>query len=116
MVDPMTVNYDLTSLTSSSVIDNPATVLSNWNVMMNGTGIFVLLGVIGLVLFFAARKFVDSDTEALSYSGFIITFAGLLLFLVDTGTGEKLLGWGYLVIIILITAIATYMNFVNRRI
>jgi len=116
VVDPMSVNYNITALTNVSVIDNPGDWLSVWNGMMDGFGIFVMLGVVGIVLFLAVRKYVDSDTEALSYAGFIITFAGILLFLVETVDGSKLLSWGYLVIIILITAIANYLNFVNRKI
>jgi len=116
MVDPMSVNYNLTALSNVSVINEPGDWLSIWNGMMGGFGIFVMLGVVGLVLFLVVRRFVDSDTEALSYAGFITTFAGILLFLVETSDGSKLLSWGYLVIIILITAIANYLNFVNRKI
>ena len=116
VVDPMSVNYNLTALSNTSVIDVPADVVSLWNGMMGGFGVFVIIGVLGLVLFLAARKYVDSDTEALSYAGYIITFAGLILFLVRDSSGVSILSWGYLVIIILITAIANYLNFVNRNI
>ena len=115
MTDIMSINYNLTLLAEKNVFTDTADILSWWNTAMNGIGIFVLLGVLGLVLFLAARKFVDSDTEALSYSGFIITFAGLMLFIIKDSAGEALLSWGYLSLIILITAIATFLNFINRK-
>lgn len=115
MVNPMDINYNLTNLSSINPIDSPADWLSFWNNSLNGVGIFVLLGITGIVLFLAARKFVDSDTEAISYSGFILTFAGLLLFIIKDSYGNALLGWGYLAIIMIITAISTFLNFVNRR-
>jgi len=116
VVDPMSVNYNLTKLVSINAIDNTADVVSWWNNIFGGSGIFILLGVVGLVLFLASRKFVDSDTEALSYAGLIVTLAGIFLFMVQTSDGSKLLGWGYLMIIVLITGIATYLNFTNRGI
>lgn len=115
MVDPMTINYNITALTSLSAVDNPGNVLNWWNQAIGGFGVFVLLAVIGLVLFLASRKYVTSDTEALSYAGFIVSFAGIMLFLITTDTGDKLIGWGYLVIIFLITSVSTYLNFINRK-
>ena len=115
MVNPLDANYNLTNFSSINPITQTADWLSFWNNSLNGLGIFILLGVTGLVLFLAVRKFVDSDTEAISYSGFIISFAGLLLFIIKDSAGEALLGWGYLAIILLITAISTFLNFINRR-
>ena len=115
MVDPMTINYNLTRLASLNVIDNPADAVTWWNGAMHGSGVFILLAVVGFVLFLASRKFVDSDTEALSYSSLIVTIAGLFLFLVSDSSGDKLLGWGYFAMLLIITAIANYLNMVNRN-
>lgn len=115
MVNPMDINYNLTNLSNISPIDNPADWLSFWNNGLDGLGVFVLLGVTGIILFLAARKFVDSDTEAISYSGFMMSFAGLLLFILKDSAGVPLLSWGYLAIILIITAITTFLNFINRR-
>ena len=115
MVNPMDINYNLTHLSGINPIEQPADWLSFWNHGLNGSGIFVLLGIAGLLLFFASRKFVNSDSEALSYSGFIITFAGLLLFIIKDSSGDPLLGWGYFAIIMIITAISIFLNFINRR-
>ncbi len=115
MTDIMTANYNLSLLADKNMFTDTADILSWWNGAMDGIGLFVLLGVIGLVLFLAVRKFVDSDSEALSYSGFIVTFVGLMLFIIKDSAGDALLGWGYLSLIILVTAIATFLNFINRN-
>jgi len=114
-VDPMSINYNLTRLASLNIIDNPADVLNFWNTAMNGSGVFIFLGVVGLVLFLASRKFVDSDSEALSYASLIVTIAALFLFLIKDSSGEKVLGWGFFAIFLIITAISSYLNMINRK-
>lgn len=115
MVDPMSVNYNLTALSNISVLDAPADAIVWWNSSLGGFAVFTLLAVIGLILFLAMRKFVDSDSEAIGYSSFIMTIVGIFLFVIETSSGDKILSWPYLIIIIIITAISNFLNFINRR-
>ena len=111
------LNYDLSGIANNSIIDNPAGWLSSTDQAAGGYIAITILAVIGLVLFLTMRESekVNSDSEAFVYAGLITTFAGILLFVIDTGTGAKLITWVQLVPFILLTAIGIFINFTNRK-
>ena len=106
--------YDVSSMINSSIIDNPTGWLSGLNVGVGGFLMLGLLASIGIILFLSMRNFVTSDSEALSYSGLVVSIAGILIFVINTG-GAKLITWPQLLPFFLITAIAFYVDFTSRN-
>jgi len=111
------LNYNMSSLINGVMMDDPSTWLSSWNQLTGGWALWVLLLVIGLVLFLGMRHNgrVESDTEALSYAGLMISIVGMLLFVIQTDNGYKLIEWYMLAPILIVTAIAIFLNFSNRN-
>ncbi len=113
-------NYNLTKLITAgneSAIDNPTLWLTNWNIQMGNIGIVTFLYLFATVLFLVARAKPEiKDSEALLYAGLAGTIIGLLLFVIDIATlpGIKLITWIQLLPIIVITAFAIIMNYINR--
>lgn len=116
-------NYNLTRLmpsgnsTNESIIDDPPRWLASFNEEMNSIPVAVFLYLCGVILFLVIRRRIEvKDSEALLYSGFMTSLVGVLLFVVDTGiTGVKLISWGALLPIIVITAVAIILNYINRN-
>lgn len=110
------LNYNLSGIANNSIIDNPAGWLSSTDQAAGGYMAITILAVVALVLFLTMRESdkVNSDSEAMVYAGLITTFAGIMLFVIDTSTGFKLITWAQLVPFILLTAIGMFINFSNR--
>lgn len=114
-------NYNLTplmSVGSDSAIDNPPLWIANWNQQLNNIGIVTFLYVFSALLFLIIRlKPEVKDSEAALYAGFAGTIIGVLLFVIDLTAlpGYKLITWTQLLPLILITAFAIILNYVNRN-
>lgn len=115
LTDPMTSNYNITALiTGTDAVTEPAKWLSNLQIISGLPLATVLLVGAGIILFFIMRNNVNNDSDALAYSGLMISFTGILMFLVETGTGIKLISWAVLIPIFLITAFAIFANMTAR--
>ena len=115
ITNAMEANWNLTKIaTGSDIVNNPAGWLQTFDGVLGNFMIITFMGVIMWILFLSMRNNVNNDTEALSYSGLITVIAGIFLFVIDTGTGTKLISWGALLPFIVITAFAFFMNFTNR--
>lgn len=112
-------NYNLTKLITSSnesIIGNPPLWLGNFNNEMGGIVLTVLLYVFGVILFLVVRRRDEvKDSEALLFAGFMTTIIGVLAFVIDTGLETKLISWPALLPIIIITAFAVILNYINRN-
>lgn len=113
--DIWSANYNLSAFLGTGAVDNPANFVSNLQVVSHVPLFSVLLVGIGLVLFFVMRNNVTTDSEALAYSGLITSISGILLFLVQTTSGVKLVSWFLLAPIFLITAFALFSNMSSRN-
>jgi len=116
LTNPMTSNYNITALIQGTdAVNSPSTWLSNLQIISGIPLATVLLVGAGIILFFVMRQNVNNDSDALTYSGLMISFAGILMFLVETGTGIKLVSWAVLIPIFLITAFAIFSNMTGRN-
>jgi len=113
--NPLTSNYNLTGLTNFDMVNDPTGWLINFQSLSGVPIVGTALVGVGVVLFFIMRENVNSDSEALAYSGLITSIAGILLFLVKNGSGVPLVGWGFLVPIFLITAFSILANMIGRN-
>jgi len=109
--------YNLSGILSVDAIERPDVWWANFNIEMNGIVVISLLAAIGIILFFVSRLRTESDTEAGVYSGVIISFVGLLLFIISiTGLTEtKLLTWEQFFIFPLITGLFILADFISKR-
>ena len=114
-------NYNLTKLIttgSTSAIDDPPLWIANWNILMQNMGLVTFLYVLGTILFLWVRRRPEvKDSEALLYAGLSTTVIGIIFFAIDIVAlpGYKLITWGQLLPVIVITAGAIFMNFINRN-
>lgn len=107
--------YNLTSIISNNVINEPERWVYNWNTQMEGWAIFGLLVVIMIVLYLIMRRNDNiKDTEAVSYAGFVCSIGALLLVLISVD-GQHLISWGQTFIIWVITGIAVLLDKINGR-
>ena len=106
--------YDLSAIANVNVVNTPVDFLYNIDAALNHLLIVSLLFIIGFGLFFAMKKIIDSEVEALGYASIVTVFFGLLLFLARKTAGEPLLEFVKLTPFIIITAITIYMNMSNR--
>jgi hypothetical protein len=111
----LNMTFDVTNIANASVVVTPVDFLYNIDSALNHYLIVSILFLLGFGLFFAMKKVIDSEVEALGYSGIVIVFFGLLLFLARTTEGEPLLSFIKLTPFIIVTAITVYINFSNRR-
>lgn len=113
--------YDLTSLMtagSDSAIDNPTLWLANWNIQMGNIGLITFLYVFTAILFFVMRRRPEvKDSEALLYAGLAGSAIGIILFVIEFVSlpGYKLVEWAALLPMIVITAGAIILNYINRN-
>jgi len=115
MVDPMSVNYNLTELSRINLLENPADAINWWNNSLGGGAVPILIGVIGLILFLVMRKFVDSDTEAMTYSGYVLSITSFFLFLLKDNVGEPILSFGWFSLVLVFTAVSAFLNMINNK-
>ena len=103
-------DYNLSSIVSADIINEPTKWLFNFNSELGGWFLIISLAVIGLILFLTMRKADNiKDTEAASYSGFIISIAGLLLVLIKVD-GNSLLTFTQVFPIWVITGISVMVD------
>ncbi|MCK4522460.1 MAG: hypothetical protein KAU20_07845 [Nanoarchaeota archaeon] len=110
--------YNLTSIISGDIITEPTRWIANVNLQLGSLMIVTFLVIFGVVLFLAARRKDNiSDSEAASFAGIVISFIGMLLFVIDiVGLPDvKLLEWTHLLPIMVITGLALLANYVNKR-
>jgi len=108
--------YNITSIMSDDVILEPATWLSNYNVLLNGWPIVIFLVVFAISLFVLMRKVeATTDSESAVYAGLMTSFIGVMLFLIKIDGVTKLLTWTQLLPFIVVTFIAIIVNYVNKR-
>jgi len=114
-------NYNLTSLMTAgngSAIDNPPLWFANWNIQMGNIGLITFLYVFTAILFFVIRRRPEvKDSEALLYAGLAGTVIGVLFFVIELTAlpGYKLVTWAQLLPMIVITALAIILNYINRN-
>jgi hypothetical protein len=109
-------SYNITALISDAAVENPETWLASFNALMGYWPIFILLILFGIVLFNLYKQKGDvSDSEAISAAGFITTFIGILLFVIEATNGYKLLSWAQFVPIVVVTAIAFAVHKMSKN-
>jgi len=108
--------YNISALISSQAIEQPDNWLASFNALMGYWPIFILLILFGIVLFnlYKMREGV-SDVESFSAAGFIVTFVGILLFIIETASGIKLISWLQFVPIVVVTAIAFGVHMMSKN-
>ena len=107
--------YNITALVSINALEDT----SDWvYTVLNMIGPYVLpiiLTVIGIVLFTLMRKVgTTSETEAASYAGVIISITAVLLFFVNTSSGNKLISWEQALPIFILTAVIIGFHKMNK--
>lgn len=110
--------YNLTPLMDGSIVDEPVSWLANFNLSMGGIVFITFLYVFIAVLFLVVRRRDEvKDSEAALYAGLMGTIIGVMVFLIRTGVAEapKLIEWGALLPIIVITALMVIFNYINRN-
>lgn len=112
----MEINYNLTKILSSDIIDSPELFISNVNQALNGYMVIGLLVSIGVVLFLALSRRADSEpTQDLVYTLFILDIMAILLFFVSVVGGEKLITWGALLVFFALTFISIIIDKIYRN-
>lgn len=108
--------YNISTLISEQAIEAPENWLASFNSLLGYWPIFILLILFGVVMFNLYKQKGDtSDAEALSAAGFITTFIGILLFVIEATNGYKLLSWTQFVPIVVITAIAFAIHKMSKN-
>lgn len=110
--------YNLTSLTNETIVTDPTAWAANFNTQMGGIAFVTILYVFAFILFMAARKNpATKDSEALLFAGFLTSLIGALAFVIDITAvpNAKIISWPALLPIIIITAIAIILNYINRN-
>lgn len=108
--------YNLTRIFSSNIIERPERWVGDINIMMGGIVIISFLILLGIVLFLVSKSVNDvSDSQALMYTGLIISFLGTLLFFIEPYEGVKLIPFTYLVPVYVITLLSIVYNRMVKR-
>jgi len=110
--------YNLTPLMDGSIVEDPPSWLANFNLNMGGFFFVTTLYIFVVVLFLVIRRRDEvKDSEAALYAGFIGSIIGVLTFLIQTGVTEmpKLITWGQLLPVIVLTAVMVIFNYINRN-
>lgn len=120
--DILNCTYDLNGIIGTDAILEPTKFVATVNYLEGSHIVITFLIVFGLALFFIARKFNPeaTDIENFLYAGFITSIIGGLLFAVNTGfqvagADIKLITWGQLLPIIVITGAAYFVKQINKR-
>lgn len=120
MTDPSILwnyTYNMTGIVGVNVANETERWVGSVNEALGGVMFLGLLIAFGIILFVSIRSTHPnlSDTKSLMWSGLITTFTGVLLFIVDTGLGVKLIEWQYLLPVILITGLAALLDKMSKR-
>lgn len=108
--------FDLSTIISSQAIEHPDNWLASFNALLGYWPIGISLILIGVVLALLYRRNEgSSDAESIAAAGFIITFIGILLFIVETVSGIKLLTWVQFVPIVIITGFAFAIHMMGKQ-
>lgn len=114
-------NFNLTPLMTTgtnSAIDNPPNWLAHWNQQLGNWGLVTFLYCFTALLFLIVRRRPEvKDSEATLYAGLVGSVLGVMLFVINITVidGYKLITWGQLLPIIVITAFAIMLNMANRN-
>lgn len=119
-------NYNLTALmgvgvegsSNPSAIDDPPLWVARWNQELGNWGIVTFLYVFSALLFLVIRRRPEvKDSEATLYAGLVGSVLGILLFVIDIVAlqGYKLITWGQLLPVVVITAFSIILNMANRN-
>lgn len=111
VTDVMTANWNLTAILSNDLVTNTNSFAVTFNNEMGGVLGISFIAVIGIVIFVAlkANNVVATDTEALSFAGFVSSVLAIFLLLIG------LVDWIYCLPVFVITAIAIYLNFTRQN-
>lgn len=105
--------YNLTKIVETDVVSNPDLFLLNINQALDGWLVIALIYATLIVLFLIARQNENvKDTEALSYSGVIISFVALFLLFIKID-GARLVTFLQVFPIWVITGIAILLDKLN---
>jgi len=107
--------YNLTKVFSSDIINAPQEWVGNYNTLMGGYPVVILLGVVAMLLYLGIKESSGFDSESAAFSGIITTICGLLLFFITLSDGTKLLTWQQLVPFTVLTFLAIIVNYVNKK-
>lgn len=110
--------YNLSKIVEGDlIVTDTATWVSVFDSVAGGFVTVGLLAFFGIALFIITRRLemVQNDSEALVYSSLITTVLGVLLFLIPTANGAKLLIWSRLLPFVIILLVSVFVDFLNRR-
>ena len=109
-------NYNLSTLISDAAIEQPSNWFANFNELLDYFPATVFLAAFGIIVFVILKfKTQSSDSEALAYSGIVTTFIGVLMFVMSSVSGVKVLSWVQFVPFIILTAIFIFINMSNKN-
>ena len=108
--------FNISTIISSQAIERPDNWLASFNALLGYWPVFTFLILFGVVLALSYRqKEGASDSESIVAAGFITTFIGILLFIIETVSGIKLLTWAQFVPIVVITGLAFAMHKMGKQ-
>ena len=107
--------YNLTKVFSADIVNAPHDWLGNYNGLMDGYPVIILLAIVAILLYLGMRKEETYDSVAAVYAGLITTFGGLMLFFIRLSDGTKLLDWPQLLPFVVLTGLAIIINYVNKK-
>jgi len=111
VTDVMTSNWNLTAILSNDIITNTNGFAVAFNSEMGGILGIAFIAVVGIVIFVGMRvnNVVQTDTEALSFAGFVSTIMSIFFLVLG------LVPWIYCLPVFVITAISIYLNFTRQN-
>ena len=112
--NPMECVYNITALTNTNPLNDPTTWVKTVDGFASGWLVITLLIIIGLTVFLISKKTMG-ETQSLAFTGITMSITAVLLFLAETSSGEKLLSWTPVLIILLLTSIAIYFNSLQKN-
>ena len=110
--------YNLSAIVDGDlIINDTATWMQIFDSVSGGFFIIGSLAFFGIILFILTKRLdsVQEDTTALIYSSFITTIIGVLLFLIPTANGAKLIIWTRLLPFVIILLFSVGYDFMHRR-
>ena len=115
MSSVMDANYNLTAILSNNLVTDTNKWAIAFNNEMGGLLGISFIAVIGIVIFVGMKYYNSniSDTEALTYAGFISSILSIFFIVLRNSEGA-LLEWTYALPIFVITAIAIYLHNTSR--
>jgi cell division protein FtsW (lipid II flippase) len=110
-ISVMDANWNLTSILSNNLVTSTNDWAISFNSELGGIVGISFIALVGIVIFFGLKtsNTVQTDTEALSYAGFISTIISVFFLVLG------LVEWLYVLPVFVITAIAIYLNFTRQN-